>query len=114
MGNEADVYERMRALNPDRNPIVTAIFNLTELDDIRRFYEALVDYYITNGKFDSRMLAETKAGQDIGYFVSSFRKETRELWEKTVTSISHPVWGGAMTYRQFVEFRNAGKDGNKH
>ncbi len=91
------ILQQLQEQEPDKDVLFTAIRELTEPAAIKQFYAEYVVWLKErhrqnpsdfNGKTPTQV-----ARENIGYAVTYFSEETRQLWKKSLSRIYHPVFG---------------------
>lgn len=103
-----NLYQKMQELAPGKNPIFTAVSNLTNPDEMKAFFRDCVDDYRKNGETeDIRNNAESLVKYNIGYIVGYYDKQTADRWMNTLEGISHPIFGKNVPFgKNLPIFRN--------
>lgn len=88
-----NLFEQMKAIDPKRNPVFTAIEKLKDPEEIQRFAKEYGEYLVANSN-DSIKGKECKvARSNIGYVLGYYSNETMKLWYANLPDVNHPVFG---------------------
>ena len=88
------MYQKMVDLKPNKNPIFTAVEQLTEPTEMRAFFDSCVAYYRLNGdSLDVRKNSESVVKTNIGYVVGYHNEQTATRWMNAIDGIKHPIFG---------------------
>jgi hypothetical protein len=92
-----NLVEKMFELEPERNPIFTAIENLKTTEEVKQFRSELITWYESKGWTQDNpecngKTPEELADHNIGYIIGYYGKEERVLWYDTL-KIGHPLLG---------------------
>ena len=78
---EQSIFERMQDLDPERNPVFTAIRKLETDEDIKQFFSEYVAQY------------PDVAAENVGYILGYYDSERRARWMTLLPEVYHPVFG---------------------
>lgn len=89
------LIEKLKEEKPGRNYVFTAIETLTDPQEIKQFYsEYIVELKKeTKAPCDPKDDPKTVANSNIGYIVGYYDKATADRWMKTLSDVSHPIFG---------------------
>jgi hypothetical protein len=90
---QQSLIKRLQGIDPSRNIVFTAIEQLRNPEEIKRFYREYVEYLRTRGDEKVRETAKQVANENIGYVVVYYGEETSERWKSILEQINHPVFG---------------------
>src|SRR3989344_1982401 len=91
------LIDKLEKKDPERDFLFTAIEDLKDPKDIKKFYHEYILWIYDEQKKESKTSDEVKnpkeiASSNIGYAVGYYNKETADLWMGTLP-ISHPFFG---------------------
>jgi hypothetical protein len=87
--------KELQDLRPDRNVIFTAIEKLSESDEIKKFYQELIELTTEELSKEDTLEnydPETLCAKNVGYILGYYGNKEWELWYPTL-GISHPIFG---------------------
>jgi hypothetical protein len=91
---ETTMYQKMVALNPNRNPVFTAIENLSKPDEMMDFVDSCATHYRNNGECsDVRENPEATLKNNIGYVVGYYDPKNTDRWMSTIRDVANPMYG---------------------
>ena len=90
---EENLFQKMSDLEPDKNPIFTAISNLKTVREIRLFMHQYEEWMLTNADASVRGKEVETARRNVGYILGYYGDKTRSKWYSALPDVSHPVFG---------------------
>lgn len=93
---QPSLIDRLKAIDPKREPVWTAPGTLKTPEEIKAFFQEYTDYLAENAPEDQlrRVPAPEMASLNIGYVLSSeCSDETIKQWQDAIGEIRHPYFG---------------------
>ncbi|MEK7581179.1 MAG: hypothetical protein AAB512_02745 [Patescibacteria group bacterium] len=88
------LVEQLIAHNPEGHVVFTAIRELKDPGEMRRFMFEFAQYVADNFDDESaRRNPMQTAGQEIGYILGYAGSETKQAWFDAVEGLEHPIFG---------------------
>lgn len=100
------LLKRLQEKNPDRNVLSTAISDLKDESDLKKFFDQYVEWL--KGRVEES--PESVALQNIGYAVGYYDQETADRWMKALPGVSHPIFGDNIPFDEPEAAYQAGRE----
>lgn len=88
-----NIFDEMEKINPERNPVFTAIDRLKKPNDIRQFLKDYEAYLIANTNESISGREGEVARSNIGYVLGYYDEPVRKKWYSILDDVSHPIFG---------------------
>ena len=87
------LFEDMKKIDLERNPVFTAIERLEDESDIKQFLLDYEEYLIKNTNNTIRGRERDVARDNIGYILGYYDDKIQKKWYCILSNVSHPIFG---------------------
>ena len=88
------ILERLEIIQPGRNIVFTAVETIKDEAEMADFFVDYVGWLSEHGNTQEiRDNAKKIAGENVGYILGYYDKETAKRWHSIIELITHPVFG---------------------